>query len=127
MGTSEFYRVVEEMPAVLDSLVVDTGQLGREGQILLFLVLKDGAHLDDTLKAQIRAKLRTELSPRHIPNEIYAIAEVPHTLNGKKLEVPVKRILSGVPAEKAVSPDAMANPQSLHFFVQLAHSVGKAS
>ncbi|MEW6045916.1 MAG: acetoacetate--CoA ligase [Bacillota bacterium] len=126
MGTSEFYRVVEELPEVLDSLVVDTGQLCREGQLLLFVVLRPGAALDETLKQRIRQRLRSELSPRHVPDEIYAIAEVPRTLNGKKLEVPVKRILSGVPPEKAVSPDAMINPGSLRFFTELAGRFARA-
>ncbi len=120
MGTSEFYRVVEEVPEVVDSLVVDTGQLDREGQLLLFLVLRRGTHLDSGLRARISGKLRRELSPRHVPDKMFAIEAVPRTLNGKKLEVPVKRILSGVAAETAVSADAMSNPESLAFFVRLA-------
>jgi len=125
MGTSEFYRAVEELPEVLDSLVVDTGQLGREGRLLLFVVLRSGVELDDALRARIVEKLRRELSPRHVPNEIHAVGEIPYTLNGKRLEVPVKRILSGVPAEKAVSTDAMRNPDSLRFFVGLAGKLNK--
>ncbi len=120
IGTSELYRVVEEMPEVLDSLVVDTGELGREGRVLLFVVLRAGVELDAALRARITQRLREALSPRHCPDEIYAIAEVPRTINGKKLEVPVKRILNGTPAEAAVSPDAMSNPQALRFFVELA-------
>jgi len=123
IGTSELYRVVEEMPEVLDSLVVDTGQLGREGRLLLFVVLRERTQLDEALRSRIRKKLRGELSPRHAPDEIYAIDEVPRTINGKKLEVPVKRILTGTPAEKAVSPDAMSNPQILRVFVELAASL----
>jgi acetoacetyl-CoA synthetase len=125
IGTSEFYRVVEEMPEVLDSLVVDTGRLGREGRLLLFVVLRGGAELDAPLQARIRKKLREELSPRHSPDEIYAVAEIPRTLNAKKLEVPVKRILDGVPPEAAVSPDAMSNPQSLRVFTELARRMTK--
>ncbi|HYM91635.1 MAG TPA: acetoacetate--CoA ligase, partial [bacterium] len=125
MGTSEFYRAVEEIPEVLDSLVVDTGQLGREGRLLLFVVLRSGVELDDALRARIVEKLRRDLSPRHVPNEIYAVGEIPYTLNGKRLEVPVKRILSGVPAEKAVSADAMRNPDSLRFFVDLVGKLNK--
>ncbi len=120
IGTSEFYRVVEEMPEVLDSVVVDTGQLGRPGRLLLFVVLAGGAALDDALRARIAQKLRAELSPRHVPDEIHAIPEVPRTLSGKKLEVPIKRILGGTPADVACSPDALANPQALRFFVDLA-------
>ena len=123
MGTSEFYRVVEELPEVADSLVVDTGRLGEEGRLFLFVVLRAGASLDEGLRARIRERLRRELSPRHVPDEIYAIAEVPRTLNGKKMEVPVKRILSGTPVEKAVSRDAMSNPETLGFFVELARKL----
>ncbi|MDP6063628.1 MAG: acetoacetate--CoA ligase, partial [SAR202 cluster bacterium] len=120
MGTSEFYRVVEALPEVEDSLVVDTSGFEIEGKLLLFLVLVEGLSLDDKLKDRIKVSLRVDLSPRHIPNEIYAISEVPRTLNAKKIEVPVKRILSGVNPEDAVSADAMANPNSLTFFVSLS-------
>jgi acetoacetyl-CoA synthetase len=120
MGTSEFYRAIEEMPEVADALVIDTGALGRDGQLLLFLVLRAGHVLDDSLRAQINTRLRAQLSPRHVPDAIHAIPDVPKTLNGKKLEVPVKRILSGLPIEKAASAAAMANPQSLEFFVAFA-------
>jgi acetoacetyl-CoA synthetase len=119
MGTSEFYRVVEDVPEVLDSLAVDTGQLGSEGQLLLFVVLREGQTLDEQLKARIKSRMRTDLSPRHVPDEIYAIPEIPRTLNGKKVEVPVKRILAGTPAAQAVSADAMSNPDALRFFVDL--------
>jgi acetoacetyl-CoA synthetase len=127
MGTSEFYRVVDEIPEVLDSLVVDTGDLGREGQLLLFVVLRPGVALDAALRDRIVGKIRQELSPRHVPNRIYAIAEVPRTLSGKKLEVPVKRILTGTPPERAASPDSMSNPGSLQVFVDLAAGTGPKS
>jgi acetoacetyl-CoA synthetase len=120
MGTSEFYRVVEELPEVLDSLVIDTGELGREGRLLLFVVLRHGAALDDRLQTAIRDRLRAQLSPRHVPDEIHQIAEVPRTLSGKKLEVPVKRILSGAAPDRAASRDALANPAALDAFVRLA-------
>ena len=122
MGTSEFYRVVEEMDEVLDSLVVDTGQEGVEGRVLLFLVMREGFELNDDLRGRINRKLRTELSPRHAPDEMHAIPEVPRTLNAKKVEVPVKRILAGTPLDEAISRDAMSNPQSLQYFVELAQS-----
>jgi acetoacetyl-CoA synthetase len=127
MGSSEFYRVVEELPEVVDSLVVDTGQLGSEGRLLLFVVLRSGLSLDEQLQARIKEKLRQELSPRYVPDEIYAVSEIPCTLNGKKLEVPVKRILSGIPPEKVVTPDAISNPQSIDFFIDLARSLQEAS
>ncbi len=120
MGTSEFYRVVEDLPDVVDSLVVDTGELGKDGRLLLFVVLRAGAVLDAPLRDRIVAKIRRELSPRHVPNEIHAIAAVPRTLSGKKLEVPVKRILAGIAPDRAASVDALSNPEALGFFVDLA-------
>ena len=123
MGTSDFYRVVDDVEEVLDSLVIDTGHAGREGRLILFLVLRDGRALDDGLRGRIAARLRRDISPRHVPNEMYAVPEVPKTLNGKKMEVPVKRILSGEPVDTAVSKDAMANPESLRPFLELAHEL----
>ena len=120
MGTSEFYRVVEELPEVVNSLVIDTSQLGTEGKLLLFVVLRDGVELDDALRAKIESVIRASLSPRHVPDAIQTIAEVPRTLNGKKLEVPVKKILNGVEPEKAVSLDALANPDAIRPFIELA-------
>jgi acetoacetyl-CoA synthetase len=119
MGTSEFYRVVEDLPEVLDSLVVDLSGLGEDGRLLLFVVLAEGATLDDGLRARVSGRLREELSPRHVPDEVHAIPEVPRTLNGKKLEVPIKRILTGTPLEKAVSTGAVASTASLEFFSRL--------
>ena len=122
MGTSEFYRVVEAMDEVLDSLVVDTGLPNKDGRLLLFLVLREGAALDASLRATIAKRLRTQLSPRHTPDEILAIAEVPRTLNGKKVEVPVRKILAGAPVGDAISLGAMSNPASLRVFVDLAEA-----
>jgi acetoacetyl-CoA synthetase len=123
MGTSEFYRVVEQMPEIVDSLVVDLEVLGRESYMPLFVVLKQEVELDAALKDKINAQIRNALSPRHVPDEILVIPEVPRTLNGKKLEVPVKKILMGVPVEKAANPDSMSNPQSLQYFVDLAQKL----
>ena len=120
MGTSEFYRVVEELPEVLDSLVVDLEWLGRPSYLPLFIVPRPGVELDEPLTEKIRAAIRASLSARYLPNQIFAIAEVPRTLSGKKMELPVKRILLGVPVEKAANPDSMSNPGSLRFFVDLA-------
>lgn len=120
MGTSEFYRVVDEVEEVLDSLVIDTGQAGRDGRLVLFVVLREGRALDDGLRGLIAARLRRELSPRHVPDEVHAVPEIPKTLNGKKMEVPVKRILSGEPVGAAASEDAMANPDALGPFLELA-------
>jgi acetoacetyl-CoA synthetase len=120
IGTSEFYRVVDEMPEVTDSLVIDTSALGVEGRLLLFVVLADGVVLDDNLLTHIRSILRAQLSPRHVPDVIEAIPEVPRTLNGKKLEVPVKKLLAGVELDTAVSLGAVSNPAALEPFVSFA-------
>ncbi len=123
MGTAEFYAVVEELPEVAEALVIDTGALGRDGVLMLFVVTRPGSELNDGLRAAINARLRAGASPRHVPDAIYAVPELPRTLNGKKLEVPVKRILSGVSLEKAVSREAVANPESLRYFVELFNNL----
>ena len=120
MGTSEIYRAVQAIPEVIDALVVDIPRPGTEGWMPLFIVLREDAELDDDLKAQIKSSIRKQCSPRHTPDEIYAVAEVPRTLSGKVLEVPVKRILTGTPPEQAASRDSLANPASLDFFADLA-------
>ncbi|GAA4611552.1 acetoacetate--CoA ligase [Saccharopolyspora hordei] len=123
MGTAEFYRVVEGFEQIVDSLVIDTSGAGEtDGELLCFLVLAEGAALDDVEPA-LRDALRRELSPRHVPNRFIVVDEVPRTLNGKKLEVPVKKILAGTPPERAVSRDALQNPAALETFVQF--SAGK--
>lgn len=120
MGTSEFYSVVESLPDVLDSLVIDLEEIGREGYMPLFVVLRPGVELTDDLKRRIKARIREALSPRHVPDDVMAITEVPRTLNGKKMEVPIKKILLGMAADKAANPDSMSNPQALKPFVDLA-------
>ena len=120
MGTSEIYRAVLDVPEVLDALVVDLPREGTDGWMPLFVVLTDGATLDDELAAEIRRRIRDDCSPRHVPNEIRQIEAVPRTLSGKVLEVPVKRILTGTPAEQAASRESLANPESLDYFVALA-------
>ncbi len=122
MGTAELYRAVEALPEVLDSLVVDLEYLGRESWMPLFVVLRDGHVLDDALVARLNGEIRTALSARHVPNDIFAIAAVPRTLSGKKLELPVKKLLMGQPVERVVNRDAMVNPDSLDWFVALAAS-----
>jgi acetoacetyl-CoA synthetase len=123
MGSSEIYSAVEDLAEIADSLVIGF-ETARGGYLMpLFVVLKDGLTLDDGLKKKINTKIRNTLSPRHVPDEIYAIPDVPRTLNAKKLEVPVKKILSGVPLEKAVNVDSMANPDSINFFVELAQKL----
>ncbi len=123
MGSSEIYRVVEDMPEILDSLIIGIELDGGDYYLPLFVVLRPGIELDDDLKARIRSKLRTSLSPHHVPDEIFVIPEVPRTLSGKKLEVPVKKIFMGVSPEKAISIDAMSNPQMMTYFVEFAKRI----
>jgi acetoacetyl-CoA synthetase len=119
MGTAEFYRVVEGFDEIADSLVIDTSAAGVEGELLCFVVLAPGASLA-AVEPELRAALRQELSPRHVPNRFEVIDEVPRTLNGKKCEVPVKRILAGVEVARAVSLDALVNPAALDPFLRIA-------
>ena len=120
MGTAEIYSAVLSLDDVVDALVVDLPREGTEGWMPLFVVLREGVALDDDLVASIKSCIRSNCSPRHVPNEVHQIAAVPRTLSGKALEVPVKRILMGQPASKVVSRDALANPEALDFFVELA-------
>jgi acetoacetyl-CoA synthetase len=115
MGTSEIYSAVEGVPEVLDSLVVDVDSV-----MPLFVVLREDAELDERLEGEIRRRIREHCSPRHVPDRIVRVPEVPRTLSGKKLEVPVKKILMGTPAEQAASRDSLANPAALDDFVELA-------
>ncbi|MFJ2032408.1 acetoacetate--CoA ligase [Streptosporangium sp. NPDC087985] len=119
MGTSEFYRVVERFDEIADSLVIDTGQLGQDGRLLLYVTMAEGAVLSDELITDLRRALREGLSPRHVPNEIIEVPGIPRTLSGKKLEVPIRKILLGVPPEKAANLDSMANPEVLSHFAPL--------
>ncbi|WP_433301124.1 acetoacetate--CoA ligase [Actinoplanes sp. CA-030573] len=121
LGTAEFYSVVESLPEIADSVVVHLEQNDNpNGELLLFVVVADGGELTEELTGRIRRELRTALSPRHIPDEIYQVRAVPRTLSAKKLEVPVKRILTGTPVESAAAKGALANPESLTAFEELA-------
>jgi acetoacetyl-CoA synthetase len=122
MGTSEIYRAAAAVPQVLDALVVDVPRGSDEGELsmLLFVVLAPGAELDEQLTREIKQRIREDCSPRHVPNEVLQIEEVPRTLSGKVLEVPVKRILMGAPPREAASVDSLANPAALDYFVKLA-------
>jgi acetoacetyl-CoA synthetase len=120
MGTSEIYRAVLGVEQIVDALVVDIPREGEESWMPLFVVLREGAELDDDLRREIARRVREECSPRHVPNDVTAIAEVPRTLSGKVLEVPVKRILMGTPVDRAASRDSLQNPASLDRFVALA-------
>ncbi len=120
MGTSEIYSAVLALDEIVDALVVDVPRAGAESWMALFVVLRSGASLDDDLRRAIARRVREDCSPRHVPDDVYAVAEVPRTLSGKILEVPVKRILSGSPPEQAASRDSLANPAALDWFVQFA-------
>jgi acetoacetyl-CoA synthetase len=118
MGTAELYRVVEAFPEVEDSLVIDTSGVGRtDGELLCFVVLSPAVTLDE-VEPKLRQALRTQLSPRHVPDRFAVIDGVPRTLNGKKCEVPVKKILAGMDPDQAVSRDALHNPRALAPFIR---------
>jgi acetoacetyl-CoA synthetase len=133
-GTAEFYRAVEGMEEVADALVVDTSELGRRGELVLFVVPSGGRGdgeeapplIDEALDARIRAVVRDRLSPRHVPDRIIAVSSLPRTLNGKKVEVPVRRILGGAPVEKAVSADALADSAALDGLLEAISKAGLA-
>ncbi|MDD5028151.1 MAG: acetoacetate--CoA ligase [Rhodoferax sp.] len=121
MGTSEIYNAVELLPEVIDSMVVDLEYLGRDSYMPLFVVLRDGVPLDDALRARIAQAIRTALSPRFVPDDVFQVAEIPRTLSGKKQELPIKKLLLGQPIDKVVNRDAMANPGCLDWYVAFAN------
>ncbi len=120
MGTAELYRAVELQPEVLDSLVVDLEYLGRDSWMPLFVVLRDGATLDAALTQRLKDAIKTALSARHVPNQIFQVEAIPRTLSGKKMELPVKKLLMGTPADQVFKRDAMANAEAVDWFVDLA-------
>jgi acetoacetyl-CoA synthetase len=120
MGTSEIYRAVLGLDQIVDALVVDVPRPETEGWMPLFVVLREGAELNDDLRLEIARRVRNQCSPRHVPDEVFPIVEVPRTLSGKVLEVPVKRILMGTPPEQAASRDSLANPAALDYFTEMA-------
>ena len=125
MGTSELYSAVEALPDVLDSMVVDLEYLGRESYMPLFVVLREGVALDEAMKNKLNNAIKTAVSPRFVPNDIFQVTEIPRTLSGKKQELPIKKLLLGQPIEKVVNKDAMANPASLDWFVAFAQKRAK--
>ncbi|WP_213954633.1 MULTISPECIES: acetoacetate--CoA ligase [unclassified Variovorax] len=120
MGTSEIYSAVEALPEVLDSMVVDLEYLGRESYMPLFVVLRPGIALDDAMRGKLNHAIKTSLSPRFLPNDIFQVAEIPRTLSGKKQELPIKKLLLGQPAEKVINKEAMANPGCIAWYAALA-------
>ena len=123
MGTAEIYRVVEELPEVRDSLVVDLEYLGRPSFMPLFVVLQQGFTLDESLKKRIVEQIRSKASSRHVPNVVLQVVDVPRTLSGKKMEVPVRKLLLGASPDKVASPDAMQNPDCFNYFVRYAEQL----
>lgn len=123
MGTSEIYSALEKIPEVVDSLVVDIPITSEQSYMPLFVVIKEDAELTDKVKTKINKSIRENCSPRHIPNEILQVEELPKTLNGKKLEVPIKKILMGTPADKAVNLGSLLNPQSIQYFIEFQKKI----
>jgi acetoacetyl-CoA synthetase len=125
MGTSEIYSAIEALPEILDSMVVDLEYLGRDSYMPLFVVLREGAALDRAMEAKINKAIEAGLSRRFVPNEIFAVPEIPRTLSGKKQELPIKRLLLGHAIEKVINKDAMANPACLDWYVEFARTYAK--
>jgi acetoacetyl-CoA synthetase len=126
MGTSEIYRAAGAVEEVVDALVVDVPRADRDAELwmILFVVLGEGLVLDDALRARIARRIREDCSPRHVPNEILQIEQVPRTLSGKVLEVPIKKILMGAPPHEAASADSLVDPSALDYFVALSKTLG---
>lgn len=122
IGTSEIYRVIDQVDEVNDSLIVDIPINKSESIVPLFIKMKEQVRLTESVKKEIIKKIREQCSPRHAPTELYEVNDLPKTLNGKKLEIPVKRILMGHPVDQVVNKDSLANPESLEYFVQFAKS-----
>lgn len=120
IGTSEIYRAVDNIPEIEDSLIVDIPSPSGESITPLFVILKEGYELTDDLQAEIKKHIRKQCSPRHVPTEIYAAPDLPKTLNGKKLEVPVKKLLMGQPVEKVVNKGSLGNEASLDYFIDFS-------
>lgn len=127
IGTAEIYRVVEELPEVLDSMVVDLEYLGRPSFLPLFVVLRPGVSLDDALLERIKQQIRRKASGRHVPDAVIQVTEIPRTLTGKKMEVPVRKLLLGAQPAQVANPDAMLTPSSLDFFAEYAKTLSTAS
>lgn len=122
MGTSDFYRVIESFDEVSDSLVIDTSHLGREGELIAFVVMSAGAPLDDRLIREVSSAIRNELSPRHVPDCIVEAPCIPRTINGKKLEIPVKRILLGEDPQIVVTKGSLSDANCLDFYADFFKS-----
>ena len=122
IGTAEVYRALTEVPEIEDSLIVNLDLPGGGFFMPLFVKLKDGLQVDEALHEKVRARMRKAYSARHVPDKIYQVKAIPYTLTGKKMEVPVRRILMGVPVEKAANRAAMSNVESLDYFIDYART-----
>jgi acetoacetyl-CoA synthetase len=124
VGTSEVYRIVEAVPGIAESLVVDTGELGADGELILFVAMEPTVPFDDGVRTAIAEALRSQLSPRHVPDRVVAAPGVPCTLNGKRLEVPVKRLLMGAAPGEVANADALRDPAVFEWYVRYARGAG---
>ncbi|MCK6626832.1 MAG: acetoacetate--CoA ligase [Anaerolineae bacterium] len=125
MGTSEIYRAVLSLNEIVDCLVIDLEALGQESYMPLFVVLREGVELDDDLRQRIKRRIREDISPRHVPDDIFAVDQIPYTLSGKKMEVPIRKILLGQPVEQAANQGAMRNPEAINYFAEFAQRLKK--
>ena len=121
LGSAEIYQAVESLTQVQDSLVIDLEFLNKESLMILFVVLEQGINLDDQMINLINQSIKNGVSVRFIPNEIVRVDQIPRTLSGKKLEIPIKKLFLGGNAEKVVNKDSMVNPESFNRFIELAN------
>ena len=124
IGTSEIYRAVNKIEAIEDSLIVNLELDEGKHYMPLFVKMKDGFNLSDDIKTKINNQLKTEYTPRHVPDEIILVADIPYTISGKKMEAPIKKILLKMPLEKSINFDSMRNPESVDFFIEFAKGIG---
>ncbi|MCS6928732.1 MAG: acetoacetate--CoA ligase [Saprospiraceae bacterium] len=123
IGTAEIYRALDNLPEIRDALILNLERLDGSDWMPLFVLLEPGVTLDEALKQRIRQTLRTECSPRHVPDDIISVPDIPYTISGKKMETPVKKILQKKPLEKAYNPDSMRNPNAMQFFIEFAKTI----
>ena len=124
IGTAEIYRAIDRIPEIRDSLIVNLERPDGSDWMPLFVMLSPGALLDEALKTRICKALRTEYSPRHVPDEIIEVPDIPYTISGKKMETPVKKVLQRKPLDKAYNRDSMRNPEAMGYFIEMAEQSG---
>ena len=123
IGTAEIYRALDQIPAIKDALIINLEKKDGSDWMPLFVMLAENEALDENLVATIKKTLRSTYSPRHVPDEILEVADIPYTISGKKMETPVKKVLQRKPLDKAYNPDSMRNPEAMNYFIQLAESL----